>query len=456
MHKPNILIVDDEKNIRRSVEMICSGEDYAARTAADTEEALKFLEGMTFDLMILDIMMPGIDGLTFLKSIRKQYPDLTVIMVSGHATVQNAVTATKEGAYDFIEKPISKEKLLLSIKNALQNRLLQQENLRLKQQITGTYELIGESNAMLEILDQIKKVAPTNGRVLITGESGTGKELIARAIHENSPRKSKSFIKVNCAAIPEELIESELFGSEKGAYTGAHQTREGKFSLADGGTLFLDEVGDMSLNVQAKVLRVLQEGEFEKVGGQKLIKVDVRVLAATNKNLEAEVKAGTFRDDLYFRLNVIPIISPPLRNRKNDIPILIETFIKQYAQENGVRIKQVSADAMSVLHTYDWPGNIRELKNIIERLMIMCSSEKVDVKDLPAQIHSPKTRLPFQMETGLTLKDLRDKVEREYILSTLKKNNWNVSKTAKELAIDRTNLHKKITYFNLSEQGPST
>lgn len=455
MHKPNILIVDDEKNIRRSVEMICSGEGYAARTAADTEEAWKFLEGMTFDLVILDIMMPGTDGLTFLKSIRKQYPDVTVIMVSGHATVQNAVIATKEGAYDFIEKPISKEKLLLSIKNALQNRLLQQENLRLKQQITGTYELIGESNAMLEILDQIKKVAPTNGRVLITGESGTGKELIARAIHENSPRKSKPFIKVNCAAIPEELIESELFGSEKGAYTGAHQTREGKFSLADGGTLFLDEVGDMSLNVQAKVLRVLQEGEFEKVGGQKLIKVDVRVLAATNKNLEAEVKAGTFRNDLYFRLNVIPIISQPLRSRKDDIPILIETFIKQYAQENGVRMKHVSAAAMSVLHTYDWPGNIRELKNVIERLMIMCSSEKIDVNDLPAHIHSPTTHLPFQMETGLTLKDLRDKVEREYILSTLKKNNWNVSKTAKELAIDRTNLHKKINYYNLSAQESS-
>ena len=320
MTKPNILIVDDEKNIRRSVQMICTGEGFGAMTAEHADAALAALQSNPIDLAILDIMMPGTDGLTLLKKIHRQFPEVVVIMISGHATVQNAVTATKEGAYDFIEKPISKEKLLISINNALQSRTLQKENIELKKQLTGKFEMVGESRALKEILEQISKVAPTNGRVLITGESGTGKELIARAIHENSLRKNGAFIKVNCAAIPEELIESELFGSEKGAYTGAHQTREGKFSLADGGTLFLDEVGDMSLNAQAKVLRVLQEGEFEKVGGHKTQKIDVRVLAATNKDLEKEAQADRFRDDLYFRLNVVPINSPPLRRRKDDIP----------------------------------------------------------------------------------------------------------------------------------------
>jgi len=452
MNKPTILIVDDEKNIRRSVEMICHGEGYAVRTAADAEEALKYLDAAPFDLMMLDIMMPGVDGLTLLKSIHEAYPEMSVIMVSGHATVQNAVEATRYGAYDFIEKPISKEKLLLSIHNALKNRRLQQENLELKRQITGKYEMLGESPAMREILDQIRRVAPTNGRVLISGESGTGKELIARAIHENSLRKDGPFIKVNCAAIPEELIESELFGSEKGAYTGAHQTRDGKFSLADGGTLFLDEVGDMSLKVQAKVLRVLQEGEFEKVGGQKTIAVDVRVLAATNKDLQAEVKAGNFREDLYFRLNVVPIVSPPLRRRKEDIPILVEAFLEQYAQENGVRRKQVSAEAMAALRAYDWPGNIRELKNMIERLMIMCASPAVEVNDLPAHIQTPEISLPFHLADCLTLKEVKDRVERNYILATLKRNAWNVSKTAKDLDIDRTNLHKKIRLYGLNEK----
>ncbi|RMF67849.1 MAG: sigma-54-dependent Fis family transcriptional regulator, partial [Calditrichaeota bacterium] len=383
-----ILVVDDEKNIRRSLEMICSGEGYTVKTAADGAEAMRVLNAERVDLVLLDVVMPGTDGLEVLRKIKKETPETVVIMISGNATVQNAVAATKEGAYDFIEKPISKEKLLISLKNALESRTLQRENLELRQQISGRFQMIGESRAMKEILEQIAKVAPTNGRVLIQGESGTGKELIARAIHENSLRKSGPFIKVNCAAIPEELIESELFGSVKGAYTGATETREGKFSLADGGTLFLDEVGDMSLKVQAKVLRVLQEGEFEKVGGQKTIKVDVRVLAATNKDLEAEVRAGTFREDLYFRLNVVPIVSPPLRRRKEDIPILVQSFIESYARENGVRSKQVSAEAMQALRNYDWPGNIRELKNMVERLMIMCAAEVIDIADLPGHIQT--------------------------------------------------------------------
>ncbi|MCG8606359.1 sigma-54 dependent transcriptional regulator, partial [bacterium] len=353
---------------------------------------------------------------------------------------------------DFIEKPISKEKLLISIQNALQNRNLQRENLRLREEVKGKYEIVGDSDALREVLNQISKVAPTNGRVLIFGESGTGKELIARSIHENSPRRGAPFVKVNCAAIPEELIESELFGSEKGAFTGAIQNREGKFSLADGGTLFLDEVGDMSPKVQAKVLRVLQEGEFEKVGGHQTEKVDVRVLAATNKNLEEEVQEGRFREDLLFRLNVVPIVSPSLRQRREDIPVLIDYFIEAYSHENGTRTKKVSEEAMEALRLYDWPGNIREVKNIVERLMIMCSSDLIEVDDLPRQIQSNASQRPFTMASGLRLKDLKEKVERDYIESTLKKNGWNISQAAKELDVDRTNLHKKIKYYGLSEK----
>ena len=446
-----ILIVDDEKNIRRSLEMICSGENYGVKTAADGEEALKHLDAGGIDLVLLDIVMPKTDGLQLLKQIHSEYPEVTVIMISGQATVQNAVTATKEGAYDFIEKPISKEKLLISVENALKNRRLLRENLELRRQVAGKYEMIGESRAMKEVLDQIAKVAPTNGRVLIFGESGTGKELIARAIHENSSRKSGPFIKVNCAAIPEELIESELFGSEKGAYTGAHQTRDGKFTLADGGTLFLDEVGDMSLKVQAKVLRVLQEGEFEKVGGHKTEKVDVRVLAATNKDLDREVKEGRFREDLFFRLNVVPLLSPPLRRRKEDIPLLIEHFIESYIRENGYRKKQLTPAAMETLRAYDWPGNIRELRNVAERLTIMTTADMIDVADLPANIQSPTASTALKIEAGMTLKEMKDSLEREYILSVLKRTKWNISQAAKELDIDRTNLHKKIKYFGLSE-----
>ncbi|MFQ5651064.1 MAG: sigma-54-dependent transcriptional regulator [bacterium] len=452
MSKASILVVDDEKNIRRSVDMICAGEGYGVKTAADAEEALKILDRHPVDLVLLDVVMPGIDGLALLKKIKAEKPETAVVMISGNATVQNAVTATKEGAYDFIEKPLSKEKLLISIKNALQNRTLQRENLALRQQIRGSYEMVGESRAMKEILDQIAKVAPTPGRVLITGESGTGKELIARAIHQNSPRKKGPFIKVNCAAIPEELIESELFGSVKGAFTGATENRDGKFSLAHGGTIFLDEIGDMSLKVQSKVLRVLQEGEFEKVGGSKTIQVDVRVLAATNKDLEQEAKQGRFRDDLYFRLNVIPIVSPPLRRRKEDIPILVQHFIATFSRENGYPARQLSHEAMQALQAYGWPGNIRELRNIVERFMIMCPSEVVNLTDLPAHIQTPTSRTPFNLESGMTLKEVRENVERTFIVQTLKRNKWNISQAAKEMDVDRTNLHKKIKVYGLSER----
>ena len=452
MKNTSLLIVDDEKNIRRSVEMICTGEGYAVKTAADAAEADQILAAETMDLILLDVMMPGMDGLTFLKKIKSSSPEVAVIMISGNATVQNAVAATKEGAYDFIEKPISKEKLLLSIQNALQSRTLAMENLELRKQVAATYDMVGESRAMQEIREQIAKVAPTPGRVLISGESGTGKELIARALHEDSPRKNRPFIQVNCAAIPEELIESELFGNVKGAFTGAIENRDGKFSMADCGTLFLDEIGDMSLKVQAKVLRVLQEGEFQKVGGSKLIKVDVRVIAATNKDLEQEVKEGRFRDDLFFRLNVIPLVAPPLRRRKEDIPLLVQYFIDMFSKKNGYPKKHISDEAMRVLQAYDWPGNIRELGNIVERLMIMCMSEVVQPDDLPQRILAPTSQIPFNLESGVTLKELRENVEREYITATLKRNNWNISQAAKELDVDRTNLHKKINYYGLKER----
>jgi two-component system nitrogen regulation response regulator NtrX len=454
MPKETILIVDDEKNIRRTVEMICAGEGYDVKTAAGGAEAWQVLDSRAIDLILLDINMPGTDGLTLLGQIRKKYPDIAAIIISGYGTIENAVAATKQGAYDFIEKPIHKEKLLLTISNALKSRSLEKENVQLRKKISGRHRMIGKSPAMQSVLEQIRKVAPTEGRVLILGESGTGKELIARAIHDNSKRRDKPFVKVNCAAIPEELIESELFGSVKGAFTGATETRQGKFSQADGGTLFLDEVGDMSLKVQAKVLRALQEGEIEKVGGSKVERVDVRVVAATNKNLEDEARKGRFREDLYFRLNVIPLISPALRQRRDDIPILIDYFIDSYCSENGFRKIRVTEAARDVLAQYDWPGNIRELKNMIERLVIMSSDRQVEVADLPAHLHSTGigTKTTFSAE-GSSLKEVREGVEKAYILQALQKHNWNISQTAKALGIDRTNLHKKINYYGISTEG---
>ncbi|MFQ5631872.1 MAG: sigma-54-dependent transcriptional regulator, partial [bacterium] len=443
-----------EKNIRRSVEMICAGEGFQVRTAADGAEAWQVLDRHAIDLILLDINMPGTDGLTLLGQIRKKFPDVLAIIISGHGTIENAVMATRQGAYDFIEKPIHKEKLLLSLTNALKSRSLTQENLQLRKKIAGQQRMIGKSLAMQAIIKQIKKVAPTEGRVLILGESGTGKELIARAIHDNSKRNGQAFVKVNCAAIPEELIESEMFGSVKGAFTGATETRQGKFSQADRGTLFLDEVGDMSLKVQAKVLRALQEGEIEKVGGNKIECVDVRVIAATNKDLEEEVRQGRFREDLYFRLNVIPLLSPPLRQRREDVQILIDHFVESYCNENGFRKIEITEAAHDVLVKYDWPGNVRELKNIIERLVIMSGNQQVDVKDLPVQFRSTggSFRNTFSLE-GLSLKDVREKVEKDYILQTLQKHGGNISQTAKSLSIDRTNLHKKINYYGISAEG---
>ncbi len=452
MKREKLLIVDDEKNIRRSIKMICEGEGYRVLQAEDAAAALNVMQDDPADLVLLDINMPGVGGLELLQTLREKWPDLLVIMISGFATIENAVTATRYGAYDFIEKPIHKEKLLLAVKNALKSRSLERENRSLKKQFDSRYAIIGRSDALQAVLKQIERVAPTEGRVLILGESGTGKELLARAIHENSSRSEGPFVKVNCAAIPEELIESELFGSVRGAFTGAVETREGKFSQADGGTLFLDEVGDMSLKVQAKVLRALQEGEFEKVGGNKTERVDVRVVAATNKDLEAEVAAGNFREDLFFRLNVIPIISPPLRSRREDVPLLVQHFIDSYCQENGLRPIEVLPEAMTVLQKYDWPGNIRELRNLVERLVIMAPAQQVSAADLPTALSQPVRETSPRFAENLTLREVRELAEKQHIIETLNQVDWNISKAARILDIDRTNLHKKIKLYALSPQ----
>jgi two-component system nitrogen regulation response regulator NtrX len=457
MPKAKILIVDDERNIRRSIEMILKGEGHEVTEAASANEAAAKLGEQSFDLMLLDIVMPGeMDGLQFLQSLRGMPNRPVVVIVSGQATIQNAVAATREGAYDFIEKPISKDKLLLTVKNALAQRQLAEENARLRREVGGQFAMIGESPALQNVREQISRVAPTHSRVLILGESGTGKELVARAIHEASERAKQAFIKVNCAAIPEDLIESELFGHEKGAFTGASATRDGKFLQADGGTLFLDEIGDMSLRVQAKVLRVLQEGEFERVGGGQTLRVDVRVVAATNKNLEKEVRRGRFREDLWFRLNVVPIFMPPLRQRKDDIPALVQHFIALYCRENGFRLKQMTPEALARLQNHDWPGNIRELRNAIERLVIMTPAEIITAADLPLSLQTPQPTLKHTFQAGQTLREVRDQVERDYILACLEATGGNITQAAQILGIERSNLHKKMRTLGIQNKDTAS
>ncbi|MDP6042008.1 MAG: sigma-54 dependent transcriptional regulator [Candidatus Latescibacteria bacterium] len=450
-----ILVVDDERNIRRTLDMILSGEGYQVFACASGKDALEVLQKEPIQMALLDIVMPEMNGLDLLPKLLKIRPDLAVIVISGHGTIQNAVQATKLGAYDFLEKPLSREKVLLAVSHALQTQELAAENRDLKQKIEGRYEMVGESPAIQNILDQIARVAPSNGRVLILGESGTGKELIARAVHKMSRRAKNPFIQVNCAAIPEELIESELFGSDRGAFTGAVKTRDGKFLQADGGTLFLDEIGDMSLSVQAKVLRALEQGEFERVGGGETFRVDVRIIAATNKELHTEVERGEFREDLYFRLNVVPITAPPLRERPEDIVALAEHFLAEYAEENGFLPKTLSKEVEELLFRYNWPGNIRELKNLVERLSIMVSSNEIQASDLPPLegLHIPSQATTQDQIPGLgpgkTLRQVREAVERHYISEALDRHSGNVTQASHSLGIERTNLHKKIKYYEL-------
>lgn len=448
-----ILVVDDEQSIRESLDGILQDEGFRTLVAETGEEALALLADESPDLVLLDIWLPGMDGLETLRHIRKNHQEQLVVMMSGHGTIETAVKATKLGAYDFIEKPLSLEKLLICIENALKVNRLVEENRSLKARMAKEYEMVGTSPAIQSLKEQIAIAAPTSGWVLITGENGTGKELVARAIHHYSKRSDKPFVEVNCAAIPEELIESELFGHEKGAFTGATAQRKGKFDQAHEGSLFLDEIGDMSLKTQAKILRILQERKFERVGGNRTIEVDVRVIAATNKDLEEEIQEGNFRQDLYYRLNVLPFHVPPLRERREDIPLLAEHFFLYFCSKESREIKTLDHSAIEALTAYNWPGNIRELKNIIERLVIMSPRQTITAEDLPSSIQRTRDRDPgsktYLPSDGVSLKQAREDFEREFILQKLHENEGNISRTAEAIEMERSNLHRKIKSYGI-------
>ena len=452
--KSRILVIDDESAIRDSMRMILEYEGYEFLGASSGQEGLALVERESPDLVFLDITMPGLDGLEVLPRIRAIDEALPVVMISGHATVSTAVEATKLGAFDFIEKPLASERVLVTIRNAIDRSRLADENRSLKRVVEVRHQLVGESAALKRVMDAIRRAAPTNATVLITGESGVGKELVARAIHRNSLRHRERFVQVNCAAIPDDLIESELFGHEKGSFTGATEKQIGKFEQADKGTIFLDEVGDMSLKTQAKVLRVLQEGEVERLGSARTTKVDVRVLAATNKQLEGEIEKGTFREDLYFRLAVIPVYVPPLRERREDIPLLVRHFVDLFSRENNFRTKKITPAAMELLQRYRWKGNIRELRNAVERLIIMTASDVVDVADIPESIRlDAPARAPEgeALKPG-TLREHKEVSERAFLVQKLRETGWNISKTAELIDTPRSNLYKKLEQYNIRQE----
>jgi len=449
-----ILVVDDEKDIRISLTGILEDEGYQVVTAASGVEALETLREDLPDLVLLDIWMPGMDGLETLEKIKSLLPHITVIMISGHGTIETAVRATKLGAFDFIEKPLSLDKVLIAVTNALRMKDLYTENEELKRVAGNEHELIGNTAVIAALREQIMRVAPTNASVLINGANGTGKELVARSIHYYSQRHEKSFVAINCAAIPEELIESELFGHEKGAFTGALAQKKGRFDLADGGTLFLDEIGDMSLKTQAKILRILQERCFERVGGTRLVTVDVRIIAATNKDLDEEIRQARFREDLYYRLNVVPFRVPSLRERAEDIPMLVQHFIDLFYRKEGREPKHLLPEALEVLKQYHWPGNVRELKNIIERILIMTSGRSISCDDIP-DLHGGHAESQFTFPTlegalaQSTLREAREEFEREFLIQKLEENDWNISRTAEIIELERSNLHRKIKSYGI-------
>ena len=453
MPRSTILVIDDEPNILTTVRRALEIEGFHVEVAGNGALGLAKVAEADIDLVLLDVMMPGESGLEILPKIRVASPETIVVMMSGNATIETAVQATKGGAHDFVEKPLSGDKLLITVQNALSFARLRHDNARLRGRVQTDFAMIGKGAAMKTIFDKVAKTAPTNGRVLITGENGTGKELVARAIHEHSRRADGPFVKLNCAAIPSELIESELFGHEKGAFTGATQQRRGKFELADGGTLFLDEIGDMNPSAQAKVLRVLQENELERVGGGETIKVDVRVVAATNKDLSAEIAAGRFREDLFYRLAVVPIELPPLRARREDIPVLVSHFIGQVCADNGRRTKKVAPSAMTLIMQHDWPGNVRELKNVIERLSILTGDAEViteaDVGEALPRVKSVKA----EFARGTPFKDLVSAAEREIIMAALEANDHHVSNTARELQLERSHLYKKMRALGIDHRA---
>ena len=450
--KPTILIVDDEPGVRTALSGVLRDEGYDVEAVSSGEACLERVTRGGVDLIVLDVWLPGMDGLDTLARLRERQVDAQIVLISGHGNIESAVRAIKLGAFDFVEKPLSLDKTVLVVRNALRQRRLEAENRALRARVDRNLTMVGESYAMRQLREQVAMAAPTNGRVLIYGENGTGKELVARTIHGLSRRRSGVFVEVNCAAIPEELIESELFGHVRGAFTGAVADRRGKFEAADGGTIFLDEIGDMSLKTQAKVLRVLQEQTMEAVGGSARIKVDVRVLAATNKDLQAEIRAGRFREDLYFRLNVIPIFVPALRDRPDDIARLADHFMAEFAREYGRRIKAFEPDAVSALQRYRWPGNVRELRNVIERLMIMVPGDTISAADLGfLDPHALKRPEAAAAPAGrLTLHEARERFERDLILRTLAQQQGNMSRTAEVLGVERSNLYRKMKTFGIA------
>ena len=449
--RASVLVVDDEAAIRDSLHMILEYEGYRVDEASNGSQALTKVAERAPDAVILDIKMPEMDGMELLKALRERGYEMPILMISGHADVQTAVEATRRGAYDFFEKPLQRERVLLSLRNAVESYRLQSENRTLK---PDPEQLIGTAAAMRRLRETIEKAAPTPATVLITGESGTGKELVARAIHRGSPRRDRTLVQVNCAAIPEELIESELFGHEKGSFTGAVRRQTGKFVTADGGTIFLDEIGDMSARTQAKVLRVLQNGEVEPVGAERTVTVDVRVVAATNRDLEEEIKAGRFREDLFYRLNVIPIRTPALRERLEDIPPLVEYFSRRFAEQNNYRLKEFTPDAIAHLKALPWKGNIRELKNLVERLLILSPGDKVTREDVLGATGGSRPELSGALMAVQTLREFRDLSERMFILHKLEENNWNVTQTAQAIDTPRSNLYKKLDQYDIHREEP--
>lgn len=450
MKRPRILVVDDEPGIRQSLCGVLSDEGYETRSVASGEECVE-QAGQGFDLVLLDIWLPGIDGLEALARIQ-EIPfggRPVVVMISGHGTIETAVKATKLGAFDFLEKPLTIEKVSIVVKNALRHRALELENQRFKQDEQFRYRIIGESVPMKALRQQLALMAATNGRVLVYGESGTGKELVAHAIHAMSLRASEPFVEVNCAAIPEELIESELFGHLKGSFTGAHEDKVGKFQKADGGTLFLDEVGDMSLKTQAKVLRALDEQRFEPVGAAESMQVDVRVVAATNKKLEEEIERGNFREDLFYRLNVIPFYVPPLRERAEDVPLLADFFLREFTAAYGRKSKELTPEALRVLQDYSWPGNVRELRNLMERIVIMNPQVRIDARHIPLG-SAKRTAVERSLDGFGSLQEVRAAAEKEYILRKLDETSGNVSRAAELLGLERSNLYRKMKALGIA------
>jgi two-component system, NtrC family, nitrogen regulation response regulator NtrX len=449
---PRILVVDDEAPIRDVLRQLFEYEGHEVIVAATAREALKALEESAVDVVFLDVKMPGMDGLDALARIRSRYPGAQVVMISGHGTIETAVEATRRGAFDFLQKPLDTDRLLVTLRNVLERKGLADSVQALRSEVETRHRIVGKSRAIAEVLDRIERVAPTDARVLITGENGTGKELVARALHRASKRSNEAFVEVNCAAIPSELIESELFGHMKGSFTGAVQDRAGTFEQADGGTLFLDEIGDMALAAQAKVLRALEEGKVTRVGGDRLREVDVRVIAATNKDLEAEIEAGRFREDLFYRLNVVPVRVPPLRERREDIPLLVRHFAEQMAVRESVPLRPFADEAVERLAALDWPGNVRELRNTVERLLILSPGARVEASDVASLTGGaePGPGIELAGLDGTTFAEFRDQAERAFLERRLQDHDWNVSETARALDMPRSNLYKKLEKFGLS------